>query len=63
MLSCTADRSLCMQRLQPWHDGVMVCRCRLDSIVGLTAAGCAPSASADPYALRRSAQGMLQVRH
>lgn len=35
---------------------------RLDSLVGLFAAGCAPTASADPYALRRTAYGMLQVR-
>ena len=35
---------------------------RLDSLVGLFAAGAAPSASADPFALRRSAYGMLEVR-
>lgn len=35
---------------------------RLDSLVGLSAAGCAPTASADPYGLRRTAYGMLQVR-
>ena len=35
---------------------------RLDSLVGLTAAVGAPSATADPYGLRRSAYGMLQVR-
>lgn len=34
---------------------------RLDSIVGLFAAGCAPTAAADPYGLRRAAYGMLQV--
>ena len=34
---------------------------RLDSLVGLFAAGCAPSATADPYGLRRSAVGLLQV--
>ena len=34
---------------------------RIDSIVGLFAAGCAPSAAADPYALRRAAYGMLQT--
>jgi glycyl-tRNA synthetase len=34
---------------------------RLDSLVGLFAAGCAPSAVSDPYGLRRSAYGMLQV--
>jgi glycyl-tRNA synthetase beta subunit len=34
---------------------------RLDSLVGLFAAGAAPSASADPFALRRSAYGMLEV--
>lgn len=36
---------------------------RLDSLVGLFAAGAAPSASADPFALRRSAYGMLEVWH
>lgn len=35
---------------------------RLDSLVGLFAAKCAPTATADPYGLRRSAVGMLQVR-
>jgi glycyl-tRNA synthetase beta subunit len=30
--------------------------------VGLFAAGCQPSAAADPYGLRRIAYGMLQVR-
>ena len=30
--------------------------------VGLFAAGCGPSAAADPYGLRRAAYGMLQVR-
>lgn len=35
---------------------------RLDSLVGLWAAGCAPSAAADPYGLRRAALGMLQAR-
>ncbi len=35
---------------------------RLDSLVGLFAAGCGPSAAADPYGLRRAAYGMLQVR-
>lgn len=34
---------------------------RLDSLVGLTAVGCAPTASSDPYGLRRSAYGMLEV--
>lgn len=34
---------------------------RLDSIVGLIAAVGPPSATADPYALRRSAYGMLAV--
>ncbi|EIE22621.1 hypothetical protein COCSUDRAFT_53607 [Coccomyxa subellipsoidea C-169] len=34
---------------------------RLDSLVGLFAAGAAPSASADPFALRRSAYGMLEA--
>ena len=36
-------------------------RCRLDSLVGLFAAGCAPTATADPYGLRRSAVGLLQA--
>ena len=36
---------------------------RLDSLVGLFAAGCAPTASADQYGLRRAAYGMLQVGH
>lgn len=36
---------------------------RLDSLVGLFAAGASPSASADPFALRRSAYGMLEVWH
>ena len=31
-------------------------------VVGLFAAKCAPTATADPYGLRRSAVGMLQVR-
>lgn len=35
---------------------------RLDSLVGLWAAGEAPRASADPFGLRRSAYGMLQAR-
>lgn len=35
---------------------------RLDSLVGLWAAGEAPRSSADPFGLRRSAYGMLQVR-
>jgi glycyl-tRNA synthetase len=34
---------------------------RLDSLVGLFAAGCAPTATADPYGLRRAAVGMLQA--
>lgn len=34
---------------------------RLDSLVGLWAAGEAPRASADPFGLRRSAYGMLEV--
>ncbi len=33
---------------------------RLDSILGLFAAGLEPSGSADPYALRRSASGLVQ---
>lgn len=35
---------------------------RLDSLVGLFAAGQAPTASADIYGLRRAAYGMLEVR-
>jgi glycyl-tRNA synthetase len=34
---------------------------RLDSIVGLFAAGMQPSGSADPYGLRRAAQGIVQI--
>jgi glycyl-tRNA synthetase len=34
---------------------------KLDSLVGLYAAGCAPTASADPYGLRRAAVGLLQA--
>lgn len=34
---------------------------RLDSLVGLIAAGNMPTATADPYGLRRAAYGMLQV--
>lgn len=34
---------------------------KLDSLVGLFAAGCAPTASADPYGLRRAAVGLLQA--
>ena len=34
---------------------------KVDSLVGLIAAVGPPSASADPYGLRRSAYGMLQV--
>ena len=34
---------------------------RLDSLVGLWAAGEAPRSNADPFGLRRSAYGMLQV--
>ncbi|KAK9839286.1 hypothetical protein WJX81_005719 [Elliptochloris bilobata] len=34
---------------------------RLDSLVGLCAAGCMPTASADPFGLRRSAYGMLEA--
>ncbi|CAG9461184.1 unnamed protein product [Pedinophyceae sp. YPF-701] len=41
--------------------GIVVSVCdKLDSLVGLFAAGCAPTASADPYGLRRAAYGMLQ---
>ncbi|KAG1677161.1 hypothetical protein FOA52_000967 [Chlamydomonas sp. UWO 241] len=34
---------------------------RLDSLVGLFAAGCAPTASTDQYGLRRAAVGLLQA--
>jgi len=34
---------------------------KLDSLVGLFAAGCAPTATADPYGLRRAAVGLIQV--
>lgn len=34
---------------------------KLDSLVGLFAAGCAPTATADPYGLRRAAVGLVQV--
>ncbi|EFN58140.1 hypothetical protein CHLNCDRAFT_141905 [Chlorella variabilis] len=34
---------------------------KLDSLVGLFAAGCAPTATADPYGLRRAAVGLLQA--
>lgn len=33
---------------------------KLDSLVGLFAAGCEPTASADPYGVRRAAVGLLQ---
>ncbi|KAL3699471.1 hypothetical protein R1sor_017493 [Riccia sorocarpa] len=34
---------------------------RLDSLVGLFAVGCQPTASADPFGLRRSAYGLVQA--
>ncbi len=34
---------------------------RLDSLIGLFAAGLAPTASADPFALRRAALGVVQI--
>ena len=37
------------------------CADRLDSIVGLIAAGCAPSSAADPFGVRRDAYALLQV--
>eukprot|EP00192_Tetraselmis_astigmatica_P002230 CAMPEP_0117679166 /NCGR_PEP_ID=MMETSP0804-20121206/17675_1 /TAXON_ID=1074897 /ORGANISM="Tetraselmis astigmatica, Strain CCMP880" /LENGTH=1066 /DNA_ID=CAMNT_0005488581 /DNA_START=94 /DNA_END=3295 /DNA_ORIENTATION=- len=44
------------------HAGVIVSVAdRLDSLVGLVAAGCAPTANTDPYALRRTAYAMLQT--
>jgi hypothetical protein len=36
-------------------------RCRLDSLVGLFAVGKGPSASADPFGLRRSAYALVQT--
>lgn len=38
---------------------------RLDCVTGLFAAGCAPSATSDPFALRRAAVGLLStlLRH
>ena len=33
--------------------------CRLDSLVGLFAVGCQPTATADPFGLRRSAYGLV----
>jgi hypothetical protein len=33
--------------------------CRLDSLVGLFAVGCQPTAAADPFGLRRSAYGLV----
>ena len=39
------------------------CADRLDSIVGLIAAGCAPSSQADPFGVRRDAYALLQVEH
>ena len=34
---------------------------KVDSLVGLIGAGCAPSANTDPFGLRRIANGLLQV--
>ena len=34
---------------------------KVDSLVGLVGAGCIPSATADPFGLRRTANGLLQV--
>lgn len=34
---------------------------KVDSLVGLFSCGCGPTASADPYGLRRAAVGLLQV--
>ena len=36
---------------------------RLDSLVGLFAAGVEPSGAADPYGLRRSAYGIIEILH
>jgi glycyl-tRNA synthetase len=48
-------------RSEPWVPPAHPLLCRLDSLVGLFAAGCAPTATADPYGLRRAAVGMLQA--
>ena len=34
---------------------------KVDSLVGLVGAGCATSATADPFGLRRTANGLLQM--
>ncbi|GMH40665.1 hypothetical protein BSKO_08569 [Bryopsis sp. KO-2023] len=44
------------------HAGIVVSLAdKIDSLVGLVAAGRAPTATADPYALRRTAYGFLQT--
>lgn len=40
---------------------VVACADRIDSLVGLTAVGALPSASADPFGMRRTAYGLLQT--
>jgi len=47
---------------QPTASGILLALAdRLDSLVGLFAVGLAPTASADPFALRRAALGVVQV--
>jgi glycyl-tRNA synthetase beta subunit len=36
-----------------------MCFCRLDSLVGLFAAGCQPSSASDPFGLRRISYGLV----
>lgn len=38
---------------------IIFAMCRLDSLVGLFAVGCQPTATADPFGLRRSAYGLV----
>lgn len=44
---------------------LVLAHCRLDSLTGLFAAGCVPTATSDPFALRRAAVGLLStlLRH
>jgi glycyl-tRNA synthetase len=49
-------------RLPASHAGALLALIdRLDSLVGLFAAGLAPRATADPYGLRRAALGVVQI--
>lgn len=36
--------------------------CRLDSLVGLFAAGCQPSSTNDPFGLRRISYGLVSLK-